>query len=377
MAHRRWAKAFSRAMPRRHVAPERRHPAPRRAVAARRASVHLPAGQRIGLVGANGSGKTTLLRLIPGELSPDAGEVRLRRHARVGGSRRKRRAATQPARRCSMPIASAPRCSRAARPRTTPAPSPKARPASPISGARRAGAGERDPRRPGLRRAAGSAAGSFSGGWRMRSALAAVLFAEPDMLLLDEPTNHLDLEASLWLEDYLRRYPKTMLLVSHDRDLLNRVPERIVHLDQGRLTSYTGGYDQIERIRREKLELQAKERERIGPTQAHAGVHRPLSLQGEQGPQAQSRMKAAKLEPIPHRRGAPHGPALPPARSSAPPLITLERRRRRLWRPRRCCDRLDLRLDPDDRIALLGANGNGKSNSRSCSPAGSSRCPAR
>ena len=85
----------------------------------------------------------------------------------------------------------------------------------------------------------------------MRVALAAVLFAEPDLLLLDEPTNHLDLEASLWLEDYLRRYPKTLLLVSHDRELLNRVSERIVHLDQRKLTGYAGGYDAFERIRRE------------------------------------------------------------------------------------------------------------------------------
>ena len=140
---------------------------------------------------------------------------------------------------------------------------------------------------------------SFSGGWRMRVALAAVLFAEPDLLLLDEPTNHLDLEASLWLEDYLRRYPKTLLLVSHDRELLNRVPERIVHLDQRKLTSYAGGYDAFERIRREKLALQAKERAKTEARRHHmqAFVDR-FRYKASKARQAQSRLKAiAKLAP--------------------------------------------------------------------------------
>jgi ATP-binding cassette, subfamily F, member 3 len=204
---------------------------------------------------------------------------------------------------------------------------------------------------------------SFSGGWRMRVALAAVLFAEPDLLLLDEPTNHLDLEASLWLEDYLRRYPKTLLLVSHDRELLNRVPERIVHLDQRKLTSYAGGYDAFERIRREKLTLQAKERARIEARRKHmqAFVDR-FRYKASKARQAQSRLKAiAKLEPIPAVIEAPDvvlrfpKPQVPP-----PPLITLERAASG-YGDHVVLDRLDLRIDPDDRIALLGANGNGKS----------------
>jgi len=197
----------------------------------------------------------------------------------------------------------------------------------------------------------------------MRVALAAVLFAEPDLLLLDEPTNHLDLEASLWLEDYLRRYPKTLLLVSHDRELLNRVPERIIHLDQRKLTSYAGDYDAFERIRREKLALQAKERAKIEARRKHmqAFVDR-FRYKASKARQAQSRLKAiAKLEPIPEVIEAPHvvlrfpKPKVPP-----PPLITLERAAAG-YGDHIVLDRLDLRIDPDDRIALLGANGNGKS----------------
>ena len=328
------------------------------------ASVHLPAGQRIGLVGANGSGKTSLLRLILGELSPDAGEVRLRRHAASTGSRRRRRAASaRRARRCSMPIASGRGCCTPPRPRSNPALSPRSRPGWPTSAPtpRRRGRARSSPAS-GSTSGAAAAAASFSGGWRMRTALAAVLFAEPDLLLLDEPTNHLDLEASLWLEDYLRRYPKTLLLVSHDRDLLNRVPERIVHLDQRRLTSYAGGYDAFERIRREKLVLQAKERARIEARRAHAGVRRPLSLQGEQG--------APGAEPAEGDREAGADPAgdrgahvvlrFPQPKLPAPPLITLERAAAG-YGDHVVLERLDLRLDPDDRIALLGANGNGKS----------------
>ena len=330
------------------------------------ASVHLPAGQRIGLVGANGSGKTSLLRLILGELSPDAGEVRLRRHARVGwvaqeapGGERTPRQAVLDADRERAELL------RAAETASDPAAIAEAQTRLADIGAHAAPA-----------RASAILAGlgfdeaaqqqplaSFSGGWRMRVALAAVLFAEPDLLLLDEPTNHLDLEASLWLEDYLRRYPKTLLLVSHDRDLLNQVPERIVHLDQRKLTSYPGGYDAFERIRREKLVLQAKERARIEARRKHmqAFVDR-FRYKASKARQAQSRLKAiAKLAPIPEVIEAPHvvlrfpQPKLPP-----PPLITLERAAAG-YGDHVVLERLDLRLDPDDRIALLGANGNGKS----------------
>ena len=252
-----------------------------------RASVHLPAGQRAGLVGANGSGKTSLLRLILGELTPDAGEVRLRRRARVGwvaqeapgGERTPRQVVLEAdqerarllraADAAVEPHAIAEIQTRLADIGAHAAP---ARASAILAGL---GFDEQAQQQP---------LASFSGGWRMRVALAAVLFAEPDLLLLDEPTNHLDLEASLWLEDYLRRYPKTLLLVSHDRDLLNRVPERIVHLDQRKLTA----------LRRRLRRLRARPARAAGPAgqgtrqargaaQAHAGVRRPLPLQGEQG----------------------------------------------------------------------------------------------
>jgi ATP-binding cassette, subfamily F, member 3 len=330
------------------------------------ASVHLPAGQRTGLVGANGSGKTSLLRLILGELSPDAGEVRLRRNARVGwvaqeapGGERTPRQAVLDADRERAELLHAADSAREpdaiaeiqTRLADIGAHAAPARASAILAGLGFDEGAQQEP------------LASFSGGWRMRVALAAVLFAEPDLLLLDEPTNHLDLEASLWLEDYLRRYPKTLLLVSHDRDLLNRVPERIVHLDQRKLTAYAGGYDAFERIRREKLTLQAKERAKLEARRRHmqAFVDR-FRYKASKARQAQSRLKAiAKLEPIPAVIEAAHvvlrfpKPQVPP-----PPLITLEQARAG-YGDHVVLDRLDLRIDPDDRIALLGANGNGKS----------------
>ena len=330
------------------------------------ASVHLPAGHRVGLVGRNGSGKTTLLRLIRGDLAPDAGAVRLRRGARVdwvaqeapGGERTPRQAVLDADLERGRLLRAAERAhdpgeigeihTRLADIGAHAAP---ARASAILAGLGFDDAAQERP------------LAAFSGGWRMRVALAAVLFAEPDLLLLDEPTNHLDLEASLWLEDYLCRYPRTLLLISHDRHLLNRVPERIVHLDQRKLTGYTGGYDAFERVRREKSLLQAKERTKQEAKRKHmqAFVDR-FRYKASKARQAQSRLKAlARLEPIAEVIGAPDvvlrfpAPAVPP-----PPLITLERVRAG-YGPTIVLERLDLRIDPDDRIALLGANGNGKS----------------
>jgi ATP-binding cassette subfamily F protein 3 len=330
------------------------------------ATVHLPAGHRVGLVGRNGSGKTSLLRLIQGEMQPDSGSVRVQRGARIGwvaqdapGGTATPREMVLAADRERARLLSAAESARdpgeiaeiQTRLADIDAHTAPARAAVILKGL---GFDEAAQQRP---------LASFSGGWRMRVALAAVLFAEPGLLLLDEPTNHLDLEASLWLEDYLCRYRYTLLLVSHDRNLLNRVPERIVHLDERKLTSYAGGYDAFERARAERLALQAKERTRIEAKRRHmqAFVDR-FRYKATKARQAQSRLKAIeKLATVPAVTEAPDVVLrFPHTKIPAPPLITLDRVKAG-YGDHVVLDRLDLRIDPDDRIALLGANGNGKS----------------
>jgi ATP-binding cassette subfamily F protein 3 len=330
------------------------------------ATMHLPAGQRVGLVGRNGSGKTSLLRLIQGETQPDAGTLRLRKGARIGwvaqeapGGQATPREVVLAADRERTQLLAAAECTEdpaaiaevQTRLADIGAHAAPARAAVILSGL---GFDEDAQARP-LK--------SFSGGWRMRVALACVLFAEPDLLLLDEPTNHLDLEASLWLEDYLCRYRHTLILVSHDRNLLNRVPQRIVHLDERRLTTYAGNYDAFTRARAERLTLQVKERERIEAKRRHmqAFVDR-FRYKASKARQAQSRLKAIeKLAIVPAVTQAPDVVLrFPATKIPVPPLITLDRAKAG-YGDRVVLDRLDLRIDPDDRIALLGANGNGKS----------------
>ncbi|HET6518250.1 MAG TPA: ABC-F family ATP-binding cassette domain-containing protein [Geminicoccaceae bacterium] len=331
-----------------------------------RASAHVPAGHRVALIGRNGAGKTSLLRLIAGELQPDGGELRLPRGARVatvaqeapGGDATpleavlaadaERAALLAEAETAREPARIAEVQTRLADIRAHAAP---ARAAVILKGL---GFDEDAQARP---------LSGYSGGWRMRVALAAVLFAEPDLLLLDEPTNHLDLEASIWLEEYLRSYRHTLLLVSHDRELLTRGPDRVLHLSGGRLTGYSGGYDRFARTRAEQRALQEKTAAKQEARRRHmqAFVDR-FRYKASKARQAQSRLKALeRLGPIePPDREPDVVLRFPETDVPPPPLVTLDRVRAG-YGGTVVLDRLTLRLDPDDRIALLGANGNGKS----------------
>ena len=193
-------------------------------------------------------------------------------------------------------------CSPRRRPRTTRPASPISTSASPTSTRTPPPPGPRasSPASASTRRPSSAPAREYSGGWRMRVALAAMLFREPDLLLLDEPTNYLDLEGTLWLEEYLADYPHTVLIVSHDRDLLNRSVGAILHLSQGKLTLYTGGYDQFEEARRERQRLDLKLKKKQDDERRHieAFIAR-FKAKASKAAQAQSRVKAlARMQPI-------------------------------------------------------------------------------
>src|SRR5712691_6909943 len=336
------------------------------------ANAQIPEGSKLGLVGRNGAGKSTLLDLIRGRLMPDRGDVVVPRGHRIGFLAQEAPggsataldtvlAADRERSRLLAELASALDAN------GEPAPLRIAEIEDRLDtiGARTAPA-----------RAARILAGlgldaamqarplcELSGGWRMRVALAAVLFPEPDLLLLDEPTNHLDLEAALWLERYLRRYHHSFVLVSHDRQLLNAATTTTLHLADGKLTLYSGGFDQYLRARREAVIRQAalarrqsQERERL---QRFVDRFRATASKARQ---AQSRVKAlARLEPVALvEDAAPPTLRLPQPPELSPPIISLDKVSTGYAPGRPVLARLDLRLDPDDRIALLGANGNGK-----------------
>jgi ATP-binding cassette, subfamily F, member 3 len=209
------------------------------------------------------------------------------------------------------------------------------------------------------------AAAEFSGGWRMRVALAALLFSEPDILLLDEPTNYLDLEGALWLEDHVARYPRTVIIISHDRDLLDTAVDSILHLEGGKLTFYRGGYSSFERQRRERqaLDMKAAKKQESERKRLTAFVER-FRAKASKARQAQSRLKLlAKLEPIAARVADEVREIVIPAPDKvlSPPIVALDDVAVGYEPGVPVLRRLNLRVDTDDRIALLGANGNGKS----------------
>ena len=204
---------------------------------------------------------------------------------------------------------------------------------------------------------------SFSGGWKMRVALASLLFSQPDLLLLDEPSNHLDLEATLWLENFLKGYPAMMVVISHERDLLNNVVDHILHLEGGQVTLYSGGYDSFERQRAERAaQLAAAKASQDAQRAKLQDYVARNSARASTAKQAQSRAKAlARMQPI---AAMAEDPTLsfdfPSPDELKPPLVTLDLASVGYTEGNPILERLNLRIDPDDRIALLGRNGNGK-----------------
>lgn len=332
------------------------------------ASLTLPAGTKAGLVGRNGAGKSTLFRIVTGELAPESGGVFVPKNTRIGQVAQEAPGSDDTLIEVVLQ-ADAERLALLAEAETATDPgriaeiqlrltdidshSAEARAAAILSGL-------------GFDAAAQArAVGSFSGGWRMRVALAAVLFSRPDLLLLDEPTNYLDLEGTLWLENFVARYPYTVLLISHDRDVLNNAVNAIVHLDQRKLVFYRGGYDGFERQRAEKMELLGKAIAKQQAERAHmeAFVER-FRAKATKARQAQSRLKALErmrpLAAVVEESVSPFSFEAPDKRAASP-IIRMEGVSVGYAADRPILSRLDLRIDTEDRIALLGANGNGKS----------------
>ena len=330
------------------------------------ATVSVPKGHKVGLVGRNGAGKTTLLKLIGGDIPADGGSALISGRARIG--RVAQEAPTGSASLLETVLAAdVERAALLAEADTAAdahriadihtrladidAHAAPSRAASILAGL---GFDEAAQARP---------CSDFSGGWRMRVALAAALFARPDLLLLDEPTNHLDLEATLWLEGYLASWPGTMVVISHDRDLLNRVVGGIIHLKDGKLTRYTGSYDDYERIRRENQARQTSMRSKqLDEQRRIQGFVDRFRAKATKARQAQSRLKMlARMEPIAsvvEERTTSFN--FPDPEPLPPPLIAMDGVGAGYGGPL-VLEGLNLRIDMDDRIALLGANGNGKS----------------
>ncbi|MDF0600046.1 ABC-F family ATP-binding cassette domain-containing protein [Psychromarinibacter sp. C21-152] len=330
------------------------------------ASAQIPTGHKVGLVGRNGAGKTTLFRLIRGELALESGAIALPPRARIGGVAQEVPgsevslidtvlAADTERAELMAEAESATDGTRIAEVQTRLADidawSAEARAAAILKGLGFSDAEQQMP------------CSAFSGGWRMRVALAAVLFSAPDLLLLDEPTNYLDLEGALWLEQYLARYPHTVLIISHDRGLLNRAVGNILHLEDRKLTYYAVPYDQFAERRAERLAQaqaeNAKAQARIAHLQSFVDRFR---YKASKAVQAQSRLKMIERIQL---VSTPQEAALkkftfPEPEELSPPIINLENAATG-YGERRVLSRMTLRIDQDDRIALLGRNGQGKS----------------
>ena len=331
-----------------------------------RASAAIPTGARVGLIGRNGAGKSTMMKVIIGEIEPDDGSVEMPRRTRLGyiaqeapngsvspfdtvlAADVERARLLDEAEHCTDPDRLGDVHERLLAIDAYSAPSRAARILIGLGFDEAMQAQPLD---------------SFSGGWKMRVALAALLFSQPDVLLLDEPSNHLDLEATLWVENFLRSYPGTLIVISHERDLLNNVVDNILHLQGGKMTLYPGGYDSFERQRAERAaQLAAAKAAQDAQRAKLADYVRRNSARASTAKQAQSRAKMlAKMQPV---AAMIDDPSLsfdfPNPDELRPPLITLDRAAVGYVADTPILRRLNLRVDPDDRIALLGRNGNGK-----------------
>jgi ATP-binding cassette subfamily F protein 3 len=334
------------------------------------ADLNIDAGRRIGLVGRNGAGKSTLLKAITGEIGLDGGDIRLASTARLAYIRQEAPSGQttlletvlegDPERLALLAEAETAEHSEIdperlahiyERLNAIDAETAPARAATILSGLGFDAAAQAQP------------VENFSGGWRMRVALAKVLFSAPDLLLLDEPTNHLDLEATMWLESWLARFPGAALIVSHDQGLLDRAVQSIAHLDQGRLNLTAGGYSEFVRIRTEQAMQQAKAAQKIAAQRAHmqSFVDR-FRATASKARQAQSRLRA--LEKMPAIEAVIEDSvtrfAFPEPAQMAPPILSLDEVSVG-YDGAPVLANLSLSLTMEDRVALLGANGNGKS----------------
>ena len=330
-----------------------------------RATAALPPGGRIGLIGRNGAGKSTLMKALIGEIEPDDGAIEMPRRARLGyiaqeapsGTITPFEAVLAGDKERAALMAEAESCVDMDRLGDVhdrllaiDAYSAPSRAATILTGL---GFDEEMQAQP---------MDSFSGGWKMRVALGALLLSNPDILLLDEPSNHLDLEATLWLENFLKSYPGTLIIISHERDLLNNVVTAILHLSDGQLTLYPGGYDAFEKQRAERAAQLAAAKAAQDAQRARLEDYVARnSARASTAKQAQSRAKMlAKMQPI---AALIEDPSLsfdfPSPEEMRPPLITLDLAAVG-YGETPILQRLNLRIDPDDRIALLGRNGNGK-----------------